>query len=123
MNNATEVQAYIANNECEVNATGSEAKHIIELLMAESQGRIVVLPCKIGDVVRVDARTLPWHYLHPADRCGDWANCKIIGFAVTKKQTFTKLVALYPSRMNRRGYLKRSIGAIGKTVLLTEAPY
>lgn len=28
-----------------VSADGSEAKHIVDLLMAESQGRLVVLPC------------------------------------------------------------------------------
>lgn len=36
-----------------VEATGSEAKHIIDLLQAEAQGRIVILPCKIGDVVYI----------------------------------------------------------------------
>lgn len=34
-----------------VEAEGSEAKHIIDLLAAEAQGRLVVLPCKIGDMV------------------------------------------------------------------------
>ena len=37
----------------EVNATGSEAKHIIDLLKAEADGRLVVLPCKVGDTVYV----------------------------------------------------------------------
>jgi hypothetical protein len=102
----------------EVEAKGSEAKHIIELLKADAEGRLIVFPVKIGDKVRVNVETLPWHYLHPADRCRDFANCKVIGFTKTKAQTFMKLVALYPSRMHRRGYLRYSIGAIGKTVFL-----
>ncbi|WP_449240563.1 hypothetical protein [Desulfoscipio gibsoniae] len=32
-----------------VEASGSEAKHIIDLLQAEAQGRLVVLPCTVGD--------------------------------------------------------------------------
>lgn len=35
----------------QVSADGSEAKHIVDLLTAESQGRLVVLPCKVGDTV------------------------------------------------------------------------
>jgi hypothetical protein len=101
-----------------VEAKGSEAKHIIDLLSAEAQGRLMVLPVKIGDKIKVDARTLPWHYLHPADCCGDFAKCEVIGFSKTKSQTFMKLVALYPSRMNRRGYLRYTIGAIDKTVFV-----
>lgn len=34
-----------------VEATGSEAKHILDLLQAEAQGRLLVLPCKVGDKV------------------------------------------------------------------------
>ena len=40
------------NEEFVVEATGSEAKHIIDLLKAETDGRCVVLPCKVGDTVR-----------------------------------------------------------------------
>ena len=32
-------------------AEGNEAKHIIDLLQAEQEGRLVVLPCKVGDTV------------------------------------------------------------------------
>jgi hypothetical protein len=101
-----------------VEATGSEAKHIIELLNAEAQGNLLVLPCKIGDKIKVDVRTLPYNYLHPSDGCRDFAKCEVIGFAKTKKQTFMKLFALYPSRMNKHGYLRYSVGAINKTVFI-----
>ena len=101
-----------------VEAVGSEAKHIIDLLRAEVQGKIIVLPLRIGDTVKVDMRTLPYNYLHPMDGCVDFAKCKVIGFSKTKKQTFMKLSALYPSRMNRRSYLRYPLGAIGKTVFI-----
>ena len=32
-------------------ATGSEAQHISELLQAENEGRLLVLPCMVGDIV------------------------------------------------------------------------
>jgi len=35
-------------------ATGKEAQHIAELLAAEFDGRLVVLPCKVGDRVFSD---------------------------------------------------------------------
>lgn len=101
-----------------VDTAGSEAKHIIDLLQAEAQGRLVVLPCKVGDIVKVNTETLPYNYLHPLDYCKDFARCEVIGFVKTKQQTLIKLSALYPSRMNRRGYLRYPVGAIGKTVFM-----
>lgn len=40
-----------SGNPYSVYAEGSEAKHIIDLLAAEGQGRLVVLPCKVGDTI------------------------------------------------------------------------
>lgn len=71
---------------------------------------------KPGDKVKVDIRTLPYNYLHPADRCKDFTSCEVVSLVWTKNKTYMKLRALYPSRMNRHGYLTYSIGAIGKTV-------
>ena len=34
-----------------IEATGSEAVHIHNLLLAEAQGRLLVLPCKVGDEI------------------------------------------------------------------------
>lgn len=79
----------------------------------------ISLPCEIGDKVYVDKRTLPYNYLHPLDGCKDFAECNVIGFTITKSGVFMKMDALYPSRMNRREYLRYSVGAIGKTVLLS----
>lgn len=36
-----------------VEATGNEAKHIIDLLVAEANGMLVVLPCKIDDPIYI----------------------------------------------------------------------
>ena len=106
--------------EYKVAASGSEARHIIELLKAEAEGRMVVSPVKIGDKVKVDARTLPHNYLHPLDGCNNFATCMVIGFVKTKSRAYMKLVALYPSRMNSRGYLKYSMSAVGKTVFISQ---
>lgn len=32
-------------------ATGKEAKHFCDILRAEDDGRLVILPCKVGDTV------------------------------------------------------------------------
>lgn len=89
-----------------------------KLNKAETEERLVVLPCKVGDTVYVDIRTLPYNYLHPQDKCRDFAKCEVIGFYKTKSGVFIKMVAQYPSRMNKRGYLRYGIGAISKTVFL-----
>ena len=34
-------------------ATGEEAKHFVDILKAEDEGRLVVLPCKVDDTVYV----------------------------------------------------------------------
>lgn len=86
---------------------------------AEQDGLLLVRPCKTGDKVLVDARTLPYNYLHPADGCGSFAKCEIVAIVTTKKETYLKLRALYPSRAGRRDYLKYGVTAIGKTVFLT----
>lgn len=85
---------------------------------AEAEGRLMVLPCKVGDVVYVDERTLPYAYLHLQDDCKDFAKCQIVSMVKTKSRTYMKLRALYPSRMHQHGYLPYAIGAIGKTVFL-----
>ena len=92
---------------------------LLELACADKDGRLLVRPCKTGDKVLVDARTLPYNYLHPADECGSFAKCEIVAIVTTKKETYLKLRALYPSRAGRRDYLKYGVTAIGKTVFLT----
>lgn len=100
--------------------TEGSAQHMLELFQAGKDGRLVVMPCKVGDEAFVDVRTLPYHYLHPADGCIDYAKCEIVSIVTTRKETYMKLRALYPSRANRREYLRYGVAAVGKTVFLTE---
>lgn len=86
---------------------------------AKKDGRLVVPSVKPGDTVHVDARTLPYNYLHPADGCRDFARCEVLSIVTTGAGTYLKLRAMYPSRAGRRDYLRYSVGAIGKTVFLT----
>lgn len=90
-----------------------------ELAQAKKEGRLVVRPCKVGDKVLVDVRTFPYNYLHPMDGCRDYAKCEIVSIVTTKKETYMKLRALYPSRARKREYLRYGVTAIGKTVFLT----
>lgn len=90
-----------------------------ELAQAKKEGRLVVRPCKVGDKVLVDVRTFPYNYLHPMDGCRDYAKCEIVSIVTTKKETYMKLRALYPSRARKQEYLRYGVTAIGKTVFLT----
>lgn len=89
-----------------------------DIMEAERDGRLVVLPCKVGDEVLVDVRTLPYHYLHPSDGCRDYAKCEVVSIVTTKKETYMKFRALYPSRDRKREYLRYGVSAIGKAVFL-----
>ena len=88
----------------------------------EGSGKIVSLPCKVGDTVYVRSNT--WDYYH------SFYNQKFIGgefFVVgkitsirfTEKQILIKVKATY--RENQRMYKKMDypISAIGKTIFLT----
>jgi len=106
--------------------TGLEPEQIVDRLAKAKVTDILCAelekafpPCKVGDTVWVDVRTLPYHYLHPADGCGDFARCEIVSIVNTGQGTYLKLRALYPSRAGRRDYLRYRVGAIGKTVFLT----
>ena len=88
----------------------------------EEQGRLVELPCKVGDTVWVDNRTLPYNYHHPKDGEFDYWEFMVIGISMTRHIAPTlKLFSLARSRKNRRGYLKYSLGCIGKTVFPTKS--
>ena len=52
-----------------IEATGSEAVHLFNLLQAEAEGRLIVLPCKMGGVIyrAINSRPIkgdkPWKYI------------------------------------------------------------
>lgn len=51
-----------------------QSKHLCELAQAEKEGRIVVLPCKVGDTVyRVGASICKWREIDHCDEyCDGW---------------------------------------------------
>ena len=61
----------------EVVATGADAARVIRLLDAEDEGRLLVLPCKVGDTVYI------------VDR-GEILEEKVIGFCTFNKKSFNK---------------------------------
>ena len=100
---------------------GISLTRLRELAEAERAGRVVVLPCKVGDTVFVDKRTTPYRYFHPHDRVGAFAKCTVIGASTTKSGVKIKMRANYPSRCGQYGFLKVGAGAFGKTVFMTQA--
>lgn len=100
---------------------GIDYDRLREIATAEREGRVVVLPCKVGDTVFVDKRTTPYRYFHPHDRVGAFAKCTVIGASITKSGIKIKMRANYPSRCGQYGFLKMGAGAFGKTVFFTLA--
>lgn len=105
-----------------------DAKGIVEAFKrlaayedAEAEGRLVVLPCKVGDRVYVDPDT--WFY---SGVC--YENCfihskhffvgEIVSVIKTKKQLLIK-IRVSNSIHSRYRHKRYSSGAIGKTVFLT----
>lgn len=80
----------------------STAYHIRELLQAEQEGRLVVLPCKVGDVIRFVSE----------DKQG-YTRYEVISFNVYQGETF--IVASNIPGSSRLF----SVDDIGKTVFLT----
>lgn len=95
--------------------TGLEPKRVAELAQAEKDGRLVVLPCKPGDKVKVDVNSWGnvWNY-----KIYDWGKFlhgEIVSISMTKKQFLMKI------RVNHNVSWKRPmkrypISALGKTV-------
>lgn len=88
----------------------------IELLEAEGEGRLIKLPCKVGDKVKVDSKT--WGNLWNLKIQGDYLIGEIISIVKTKKQILMKIQAEHHVswKRDRRRY---PISAIGITVFLT----
>ena len=84
-------------------AEGNEAKHVIELLQAEADGRCVVLPCKIGDTV----------YAYPT------INGEPYGELYEK--TITGISLEFQTKTSDGAFGGFTPGRIGKTVFLSRA--
>ena len=93
--------------------------HIAELIVAEQDGRLVVLPCKVGDTLYVDKRTIVdgWRVKGVS---AELATGKVVAFSTNKQSAFIKIEFFYNQgeKTFRDRYV---ISAIGKTVFLTRA--
>lgn len=89
-----------------------------ELAQADREGRCVVLPCKVGQKVKVDVRTWGniWNY-RTVDY-GKFLLGEIVAITKTKKQTLVK-IRVEHNLSWKRPTRRYPASAIGKTVFLT----
>lgn len=92
--------------------------HIAELIVAEQDGRLLVLPCNVGDKVFVRADTWgnTWNFV--TVDCGKLLVGEIIGFSKTRKQVLMKIQVEHNVswKKERKRY---PVSALGLTVFLT----
>lgn len=98
--------------------SAEKRKHIHEFAEADRDGRLVVLPCKVGDKVFVRADTWgnTWNFV--TVDCGKFLVGEIIGFVKTRKQTLMKIQVEHNAswKKERKRY---PVSALGLTVFLT----
>lgn len=97
-----------------VDADGNEAKHIIDLLEAESQGRLVVLPCKVGDTA--------YRVIRRKDGGGHIAPATVSGLHLgdtTRNRRYKKGNEYIVLRVDDMYCSHVDVKEIGKTVFLT----
>lgn len=92
--------------------------HIRDLLQAERAGRLLVLPCKVGDKVRVDARTWGNTWNYKTVDGGKYLLGEIVSIIKTRKQTLIKIRVEHNVSW-KRPMCRYPISAIGKIVFLT----
>ena len=85
---------------------------------AEQDGRLVVLPCKVGDKVRVDARTWGDTWNYKTVDGGKYLLGETVSIIKTRKQTFIKIRVEHNVSW-KRPMRRYPISAIGKTIFLT----
>ena len=88
-----------------------------EVVQAKREGRCVVLPCKVGQKVKVDVRTWGnvWNYKTVEN--GKFLIGEIVAITKTKKQTLIKIRVEHNVRW-KRPTRRYPASAIGKTVFL-----
>ena len=91
---------------------------LLELADADRAGRLVVLPCKVGDKVRVDARTWGNTWNYKTVDGGKYLLGETVAIIKTRKQTFIKIRVEHNVSW-KRPMRRYPISAIGKTVFLT----
>ncbi len=97
---------------------GIPVERLSEICRAEQEGRLVVLPCKVGDTVYVDARTWgnAWNYI--TVMYGRFLVGEIVSIIKTKKQVLMKIQVKHNVEW-MRPRKRYTISAIGVTVFLT----
>lgn len=93
-------------------------EHLRELIQAEQDARLVVLPCKVGDKVRVDARTWGDTWNYKTVDGGKYLLGETVAIIKTRKQTFIKIRVEHNVSW-KRPMRRYPISAIGKTIFLT----
>lgn len=101
-----------------VSCFGVDADHVRELVKAEQAGQLVVLPCKVGDKVRVDARTWGNTWNYKTVDGGKYLLGETVAIIKTRKQTFIKIRVEHNVSW-KRPMRRYPISAIGKTIFLT----
>ena len=94
-----------------------ELDELREMIQAKREGRCVVLPCKVGQKVKVDVRTWGnvWNYKTVEN--GKFLIGEIVAITKTKKQTLAKIRVEHNVSW-RRPTRRYPASAIGKTVFL-----
>ena len=99
-------------------ALGITPDRLRELKQADDEGKCVVLPCKVGQKVKVDVRTWGnvWNYKTVEN--GKFLIGEIVAITKTKKQTLVKIRVEHNVSW-KRPTRRYPASAIGKTVFLT----
>lgn len=88
-----------------------------ELVEADREGRCVVLPCKVGDKVKIDANTWGNVWNYKTIEHGKFLVGEIISIIKTKKQTLIKIKAEHNVEW-KRPTKRYPVSAIGLTVFV-----
>lgn len=99
-------------------ALNTTPDHLRDIIKAEQAGQLVVLPCKAGDKVRVDARTWGNTWNYKTVDGGKYLLGEIVAIIKTRKQTLIKILVEHKVSW-KRPMRRYPISAIGKTVFLT----
>jgi hypothetical protein len=91
---------------------------VAELAQAKAEGRVVVLPCKVGDTVHVRSDTWGNTWNFKTIEHGKFLVGEIVSAIVTRKQTLIKIQVEHNVAWKRERK-RYPISAIGKTVFLT----
>lgn len=107
---------FIADME-DILGDGYDLDRLRELVEADRDGRCIVLPCKVGQKVKVDVRTWGnvWNYKTVEN--GKFLIGEIVAITKTKKQTLAKIRVEHNVSW-KRPTRRYPASAIGKTVFL-----